>query len=341
MNPVNTSANLKLAEALPPEPEDASFVPAERSVWPGRVLLVVKIAIAASLVSWLVASGRLDFRRLAEIRLSWSAFLLVSFTLLSMFTPAIRWWYLIKIQELDIPLWPVVRATWLGYATSIFLPGAAGGDAARALVMVRGRSSGRLKMVATIVADRAIGLYTLLLLGAFSFVLCQTQAASTPAIRSLAQTSVALFLAATAVIGALLNRQTRSLTLRLLPARIASAIDATSLSYAKKRLQLAVCVVISIISHLFSMGCLVAAAGVLGIAVPIATVMSIGPLIGLANVLPLTPGGVGVGEAAADQLFSIFGVSLGADVFLLTRTLGVAFAAPAFCFPKASVPPAV
>jgi uncharacterized membrane protein YbhN (UPF0104 family) len=45
------------------------------------------------------------------------------------------------------------------------------------------------------------------------------------------------------------------------------------------------------------------------------------PLGFLANVLPLTPGGLGVGEAAFDTLFSLAGLSGGAETLLGWRLL--------------------
>jgi uncharacterized membrane protein YbhN (UPF0104 family) len=45
------------------------------------------------------------------------------------------------------------------------------------------------------------------------------------------------------------------------------------------------------------------------------------PLGFLANSLPLTPGGLGVGEAAFDQLFSMAGLTGGAEVLLGLRVL--------------------
>ena len=45
------------------------------------------------------------------------------------------------------------------------------------------------------------------------------------------------------------------------------------------------------------------------------------PLGFLANALPLSPGGLGVGETAADQLFALVGLVGGAEVFLGWRSL--------------------
>jgi uncharacterized membrane protein YbhN (UPF0104 family) len=55
-------------------------------------------------------------------------------------------------------------------------------------------------------------------------------------------------------------------------------------------------------------------------------------LIGIANCLPISPGGIGVGEAVCDRLFSSLGSSGGAEVILLVRAIGAVVALPAGFF---------
>jgi uncharacterized membrane protein YbhN (UPF0104 family) len=338
---VDRSSALNPVEPLPRALDDAppapQSLPAAASAWRRRALVTAKVGFAAVLMYWLVNSERLDIRRLAELRPSWPVTFFVALVFLSMVAPAIRWWYLMTIQELNVPLWPVIRATWLGYATSIFLPGAAGGDAVRVLIVLQGRSSGRIRALSTVIVDRGLGLYTLSFLGALSFMLCLLQPDSSPVIAEIAGVSVAIFLTTTAVVCSLAYSRTRALALWLVPAGVSAALEDSWSRYRQHPIRLSVCFGLSIIAHLFNLGTLVAAWCALGVVVPVITVLGIGPLVGLANMLPLTPGGVGVGEAAADQLFGMAGVSCGADVFLLTRALGIALAVPAFCFPKGAV----
>jgi uncharacterized membrane protein YbhN (UPF0104 family) len=46
-----------------------------------------------------------------------------------------------------------------------------------------------------------------------------------------------------------------------------------------------------------------------------------GPLVIVANCLPIAPGGVGVAEAASSQLFGVFGVTAGAEVMVALRLI--------------------
>jgi hypothetical protein len=56
------------------------------------------------------------------------------------------------------------------------------------------------------------------------------------------------------------------------------------------------------------------------------------PLGYVANALPLTPGGLGVGEAAFEQLFQLAGLSGGADVALSWRAVAMLASLPGLWF---------
>ena len=132
-----------------------------------RLILVAKFTIAASLVVWLVLSGRLDFGLLASVRFSTQFLLLLALTLGSLALPALRWWWLLRMQKLKEPLWDVTALTWLGYFTALVLPGAASADLARSYLMVRRQPAARARAFSTILVDRFVGFYSLVAVGVF------------------------------------------------------------------------------------------------------------------------------------------------------------------------------
>ena len=66
----------------------------------------------------------------------------------------------------------------------------------------------------------------------------------------------------------------------------------------------------------------------LGNEIPPARALLAGPLVVLANSLPVSPGGIGVGESAAKALFALLGATGGAEVMLLLRLVGAVVALP-------------
>jgi hypothetical protein len=89
------------------------------------------------------------------------------------------------------------------------------------------------------------------------------------------------------------------------------------------------CLMISLVSNSLVMISLAAAATALRFETSPSTLFSIGPIIMVANYVPLTPGGAGVGEAAGERLFGLFGLVGGSEVMLLSRIVMVLASVPA------------
>jgi uncharacterized protein (TIRG00374 family) len=69
----------------------------------------------------------------------------------------VRWFVLVRAQDLPFTLWNALRLGMIGFFWSTFLPGSVGGDAVKAYVLAREQSR-RTVAVATVLLDRAIGL---------------------------------------------------------------------------------------------------------------------------------------------------------------------------------------
>jgi uncharacterized membrane protein YbhN (UPF0104 family) len=66
----------------------------------------------------------------------------------------------------------------------------------------------------------------------------------------------------------------------------------------------------------------------LGENVPWHTSFLAGPIVTLANCLPITPGGVGLAEAASSESFGGLGSSSGAEMMVLLRICGMLISLP-------------
>ena len=75
----------------------------------------------------------------------------------------VRWYLLVRALELPFTLRNALRLGLVGSFYNTFLPGAVGGDLIKAYAIAKGTPGNRTKAVATVVADRAIGLFGLIL----------------------------------------------------------------------------------------------------------------------------------------------------------------------------------
>ncbi len=296
-----------------------AFTGVRPPAWRGWAISTVKVAVAAGLLAWLVLSGRLDFTRLLHAAPTWSMAGVAALTLTSMALPAWRWHMLLKAQGLNEPFWRVLRLTWVGYFTALVLPGAAGGDLAKGYFMLRLQPEARVRALSTVLVDRLLGVYSLLLLATLAIGWMFWQGTLPPLVGTIAGTTLSLFLGTTAAAAALWLRPSRRLLLAVFPRTWKQAFAETMDLYQARLRCLFACLLLSVLSNTLAVLSLAGAAECVGSQAPFEAVFLAGPLVVLSNCLPLSPGGIGVAEAASEGLFGAFGVSGGAEMMLLVR----------------------
>ena len=79
---------------------------------------------------------------------------------------AARWWWLLRVNGLDVSLGETIRLTWIGVFFNNVMPGQTGGDAVKAVYIVRRCPDGRIPALMSVIVDRILGLGSLALLGA-------------------------------------------------------------------------------------------------------------------------------------------------------------------------------
>jgi uncharacterized protein (TIRG00374 family) len=77
----------------------------------------------------------------------------------------VRWYVLVRALELPFTLRNAFRLGMVGTFYNTFLPGAIGGDLVKAFFIAKGQPGRRAAAVSTVVADRALGLFGLLVFG--------------------------------------------------------------------------------------------------------------------------------------------------------------------------------
>ena len=234
-----------------------------------------------------------------------------------------------RSARLTLSVWNSIQLNLIGFLFSTFLPGAAGGDIAK-LVYATKENHGRRAEVATVlILDRLVGLFSLVLLpllfAPFFFELLR----SVTVLRRLlymdalltgsmlaAAALVMFFVPTRSWVSWLLGRWPgiKSIALRVLDAMTAQGGARSTLFFA---------LLLSVLANLVLV--LVTGLGLYAVN-PVAFSMRlalVAPIGHLVNSLPLTPGGIGVGETAFNSLFALTGVSGGAETLLCLRLWNV------------------
>lgn len=276
------------------------------------LLTVIKVGLALAILAYLVYHARDAFLELSHETIQWRYLAIGLVFSLAMATLSfVRWHLLIRALEIDMRLVETLRLGALGFALNFVSPGSIGGDFFKAVFLAHRQPGRRTEAVATVIADRVIGLLTMLLVASVGILatglldsastdlaaLCRTIMLATV----VAWTGFALVLAFPALTGDWLQRTVAKLRftgktiLRLL-----GTIDV----YREKKPALLTAFGVSLAMAL----CFVTSFYMVARALPIqhptwAQHLVIVPVAGLAGALPLTPSGLGVMEYAVQEMY--------------------------------------
>lgn len=284
-----------------------------RRLFVGLAKLGVAVAILAFLAYRL--SGEGVFRRLLDEPKHWGLLALAQcFVLLAITLNWVRWQVLVRALELDFSFRDAFRLGALGHLLSQVSLGSVGGDLFKAMAVAREHPGKQTEAVASVIIDRVVGLYAMLLVATGGTLAVGESMAATTELRAL--TTFVLTLAAIGTLGVGLL-MTPTLTgphvrtmLEKIPlagrtlARLFGAADA----YRHERRYLFAAIGIACCTHLS----LVAAIWLISHGLPVvaptlAAIFLIGPLSLCAGAIPMTPAGLGTFEAAMNQLFTAVG----------------------------------
>ena len=213
---------------------------------------------------------------------------------------AFRWQLLAMIAGLEGAFREYFAYYFSGMFTNVFVPGLIGGDALRALYL--GRRHGKIgEAVASVIADRGIGLVALFWLAAGCALAVrgvQLPPSLTRATVGVGLASLAAFLAAPFV----------ALPASRIPGKIGAFI-APVLPYLQRPLAMSPAIALSLVLQASLSGCQYLLALGLGLEIPLMTFLLIVPIANVAASLPLTVNGLGLREAAYVVLFAMAGVA--------------------------------
>ncbi len=212
---------------------------------------------------------------------------------------AYRWQLLAALLKVHGHYREFLAYTFVGMFTNLFVPGLLGGDAARSVYL--GRRYGRMgEAIASVVADRAVGLIGLFWLAGFSAIFLNFAPIPSSVIRpTIAVGAIAFagFLAAPLVV--------RMIHLMPRPLRRAGGIVAPYLHHPAALIpSIALSVVLQVT---LALGQYILATG-LGLTAPLSLFILCVPIANVFASLPLTLNGLGIRESAYLLLFGMAGM---------------------------------
>jgi uncharacterized protein (TIRG00374 family) len=267
---------------------------------------VVGIGLLAALVYW----GQIDLRALAALAETPTA-VLICFLLLFLTLPlaALRWGILLRTFGLPIGFTRLFHFVAIGSLGNLFLLGSVGGDAIRLFYAWRtlGRGAGRIAI--SLLVDRALGLLALVSIAIVFTLANWRRVQQVPGLTALSWSLAIVF--AAALVGTFVLFITPSLARAIqkrlsrvprLKKRIGQIRDVIRMARNNP-----LSLVAAFLLALLIQGSTVTAVVVIAQTLRIGSLSAFdyflaAPITLIANALPLTPNGLGVGELAFDQI---------------------------------------
>ena len=316
--------------------ESSSFT---RSLW-----MIARITIVIMIFILLVYFDVLDLEKVQKMIVRWwtgaAAIFFLSSVIISMF----RWQILLNAVGIQPGFKMVMRLSFIGYAFSTVIPGAVSGDIIKAYYIVKGLNNKRTAAATTIVMDRVVGLFTMLLTAAVAIggvLLLKTQLLqdSKQTYNLLLLGCIVISLAITMLVGFLicLNQRLRKsqfvkwVTTQPPGHRIIDKLYSTIYSFREKKQFLFKAIVTSFLGQLpliIGMYCIGRAAD--ETVLRLTHYLFLAPVALILNAIPIGPGGMGSGEALVESLFMLFGSINGSEVIAVFHIAFILFSVIGF-----------
>lgn len=286
---------------------------------------LAKFSITTGLVIWLLQSGKLDFKLLANLaNQPLSVLLAITLSLLNLTLVSYRWKSILKARsQVDIPVFGLLKINWIGQFFSSVLPGSVTGDLVKIIYVQKFESHFSKKFLfASILIDRVMGLAGLILLvGFFSLIFSGHILQSAPAMAPLLKFNHILVLLVTLAVILFMYwhhyirkilTKIQALLLPKIMGQLVNLWDDLVLIRSKILKAIGLSIIIQFIGVLIFWSLISAFVdGKMDFIQAVAFL----PLGLMALALPIAPSGLGVGHAIFQTLFEFSGIQNGASLF--------------------------
>jgi glycosyltransferase 2 family protein len=285
---------------------DAHRVPARRRLWGA----LAKAGSGLALLVALVLLGKIDLNVLLELTAAPSA-VVTCLALLFLAFPvaALRWGIFLRALGVSIPFVNLLRFVAIGILANVLLLGSAGGDAVRGIYAWRalGRSGGRVAV--SVLVDRLSTLFAILFTSLVFSLFYWHRMQQAPALAALSTSIIAVAVACIIGICVLFASPDLIRSLEVALSRWPFAVNLLAqmrqiiVMLRTSPLSLLAAFALALVTQILAVFAVLALAEAIKIGMlSVVDYMFAVPLTFIVNALPLTPSGIGVGEAAFDQI---------------------------------------
>ncbi len=272
----------------------------------------LKIGLAAALIVHLVRGGKIDPAQLKILLTGSNVLFCLGLVGFSLFLASERWRAILESQNFHLTFWESLKLTLVGVFFNFAIPGGVGGDLVKGYYLAKSNTSRRFHSVITIILDRVIGLSAMSFMAAialfydFDFIWAHEN------LHILAFVLLALMIIFVISWSAGFysplrhSRRLHKIALRI-PGhhRIFQLWDAI-LAFREHKTQLLKAFAFSFVGQVASIWVFIQSGELLGYHLPLHVYFVVVPIGFMITAIPISPAGIGIGQAAFLFLFNVF-----------------------------------
>lgn len=297
-------------------------------------MYLLKISAAVAIVWYMVYSGRLNLNAIYEAKNNYQLVILAFFILLlGVLVTFYRWKLLLKGQNIILSDKEVVSLGFIGLFFTSVLPGAVGGDIIKSVYIAKKVKTNKASSVLTVLLDRIIGVTALVIICTFGLLMNLRTVLKQPALSSLGAIIVAILLALILLTFIGLSRRVHRNKIfndfigKMPFSETFNKIYQAFHAYRSAHKYLTYALLLSFLNHAMNIIAFYIITKALGFGgLGMYAYIFIVPIGMITTAIPITPAGIGIGQAAFLKLFEWslgHPTTIGADAITIWQAVSI------------------
>lgn len=296
---------------------------------------LLKVVFAFGLIYWLIQKGFLDIGTLSRLASPWLVVFGATCIFLQIYFNNLRWMSLLKGQGFETSVASTLPLSFIGLFFNFAMPGGVGGDVVKGYYFIQEHPHKKFAGALTIFMDRVMGFFIMIATAFLAVFFNWEKVSHSPQLKSVALGVTLLFVGFLAFFFLSLSKLlqhsalSRFLFEKLPGGRKLRVLYDALHSYRKAPRALILAVVLSGLNQVLIVAFVMATAWAMGVQdIPLSVYFFLVPVGTVVQALPISPAGIGVGQAAFFFLFKFYlgeDSQLGPTAVTLTQLLSFAW----------------
>jgi uncharacterized protein (TIRG00374 family) len=282
-----------------------------RKILKSTVSQLLKLTFSLVLIYWLIRSDRLDFKSLSQLLNPLYLLPGIACVGLTLAVGVERWRKFLKSQKIFIPFFQAFQLSLIGVFFNFAMPGGVGGDLVKAYYITKASKNAKVAAAVTVLLDRLIGLLAMSLIALIVMLFEWDLVSSQKELTAIFAIVLSINLGSLVIWSLIFSRRLFNLgwvekVLHLLPRAqtfLKTYYSVTEYRHSKNVFFSTLS--LSFIAQIISIFFFVFAGWGLGYQIPLSTYFVVVPLVFMVQSLPVSPGGIGIGQTASFFLFNL------------------------------------